>query len=417
LADTAEVTVTAPPSLVSLTISPGSVGLGAGQTQQFTVSGTYSNGSTGTPTVTWSATGGTINSSGLYTAGQFGGAFLVIASCGCGVEDTAEIALAASAPPTLQAIELTPSSVTLAPGDSQTFQATGRMSDGSTTTVAVSFTAGGGTMSGSIYTAGTAAGQYLVIARQSDGTLTDTSAVAIQSTVNSGYPNEPNGATLISERGFNAILEDGWGWTTDPDLSIQADVGAPRSASSTGMALFRAGHPGGSAPINTWRGLGSQFSTLYVSFWFKLSPNWYGHSSGVNKIFHIWIAGGNRVYLSAQGSSNNRLQSQVRLQGMGVGTVSFNLLPNQRDVEIRRGEWHRWELVLQANTPGIGDGTAEWWIDGMLAGRHTGMGFVSSSESNKWQTINWNPTWGGVDGTVPADQTMQFDHVRLSGKP
>ncbi|MCH7986444.1 MAG: hypothetical protein IH847_07660, partial [Acidobacteria bacterium] len=53
-----------PPPSISVSISPTSVSLQTGETQQFTatVTGTTTTG------VTWSATGGTISSSGLYTA-------------------------------------------------------------------------------------------------------------------------------------------------------------------------------------------------------------------------------------------------------------------------------------------------------------------------------------------------------------
>jgi hypothetical protein len=30
--------------------------------------------------------------------------------------------------------------------------------------------------------------------------------------------------------------------------------------------------------------------------------------------------------------------------------------------------------------------------------------------------MRWDPTWGGLGGTVPADQYMYLDHIYISGK-
>ena len=62
-------------TLVQLVLSPASLVLAPGETQQFTVSGTRSDGSGTVPAVTYSATGGTITAGGLYTAGATEGTF------------------------------------------------------------------------------------------------------------------------------------------------------------------------------------------------------------------------------------------------------------------------------------------------------------------------------------------------------
>jgi hypothetical protein len=68
-------------SVVSLAVSPVTVSLQSGQAQQFTATATLSDGSTkSNPSVTWTATGGTITSSGSYTAGSQAGSFKVNAT-------------------------------------------------------------------------------------------------------------------------------------------------------------------------------------------------------------------------------------------------------------------------------------------------------------------------------------------------
>lgn len=100
LADTATVTVPekGEAGLVSLTISPGNATLSAGGTQRFTVSGKRSDGTTYVPAVSWTATGGSIGSDGVYTAGQTAGAFQVRVSAD-GKADTADVTVSPSGTP------------------------------------------------------------------------------------------------------------------------------------------------------------------------------------------------------------------------------------------------------------------------------------------------------------------------------
>jgi hypothetical protein len=73
-------------------LTPDTASLAAGATQQFTASGKMSDGSTSPVTLAWSATGGTISSTGLYTAGQMAGTFQAIATqSGGALADTATV--------------------------------------------------------------------------------------------------------------------------------------------------------------------------------------------------------------------------------------------------------------------------------------------------------------------------------------
>jgi hypothetical protein len=179
-ADTADVTVTQATTIVSLAVSPGTKNLATGQSQQFSALATYSNGGTGTPAVTWSASAGAVSTSGLYTAPANPGQFRVIAQASGGtVRDTAEVQVAA---PTVTALQLTPASVTLQPAVTQQFTAAASWSDGATRAVTPTYTATGGTISsGGLYTAGTQAGTFRVIVSCSGCTVSDTAAITIQS--------------------------------------------------------------------------------------------------------------------------------------------------------------------------------------------------------------------------------------------
>jgi hypothetical protein len=99
LADTATVTVstTAPATLVSISVRPGSATLATGATQRFAVSGTLSDGTTNTPAVTWTVTGGSITEDGLYTAGSQAGTYRAVATSGNDLADTATVTVTAPA--------------------------------------------------------------------------------------------------------------------------------------------------------------------------------------------------------------------------------------------------------------------------------------------------------------------------------
>ena len=158
----------ATPTLVSLTLSPTSATLQSGASQHFVAVGHLSDGSLdSTPAVAWSATGGSVTTGGVYTAGSTAGSYAVIARSGT-VQVSAPITISASpAPPTLASLTLSPTSAALLTGASKQFAVVGHMSDGSVVSApVVTWTATGGTVtSGGVYTAGGVAGSYAVTAK------------------------------------------------------------------------------------------------------------------------------------------------------------------------------------------------------------------------------------------------------------
>jgi parallel beta-helix repeat protein len=98
LADTAAVVVEATaPALVSLALTPVTTSLTAGGSQQFALAGHYSDGSTASMEAQYTASGGTITSAGLFTAGPLPGSYRVIATAAGGLADTSDVAVTALA--------------------------------------------------------------------------------------------------------------------------------------------------------------------------------------------------------------------------------------------------------------------------------------------------------------------------------
>ena len=253
-----------------------------------------------------------------------------------------------------------------------------------------------------------------------------------------GGSAEPPGMTVLTDRPFNAVSELGWGGAWDEgggggpaNFSVINDATAPKSPSSVGQMRYPVGLVGGYPPAVVGTSFSGTSRTLYVATWVKLSTNWLGNTgSGGGKIYHVWINGVNRIYTYLDGVSGP-LSPWVNLQqlaasydsrpqgGQGSG-VSVNLLPNiagQTAVKINRGQWYKWEVVMYGGTAGSADGTVDWWIDGVKVGHYTGIPFVAAGRSNAWEMIEWNPTWGGLGGTITAAQYMWMDHMYISGKP
>ena len=120
-------------SLVSIAVTPASGSVYTGATQQYTATGTFSDGSTQnlTNSVAWTSSNtsaATVSSSGLATGIAVGSA-TIQATSGT-ISGSANLTV--TAPPALTSIAVTPSNPTVSIGSTQQFTATGTYSDGST---------------------------------------------------------------------------------------------------------------------------------------------------------------------------------------------------------------------------------------------------------------------------------------------
>ncbi len=175
---TASVAVTAAPTLVRIILSPDTATVYVGKTKQFSVSGKYSDSSVAPVSATFTATGGTITATGLYTAGQTTGTFRVMAtSTTTALTDTSAVTIQLA--PLAQLI-LVPALATVPVGGSAQFQVYGRTTAGDSVAAQATYSATGGVVSSAgFYTAGSTPGTFQVVARQTNGTLADTAAVTI----------------------------------------------------------------------------------------------------------------------------------------------------------------------------------------------------------------------------------------------
>jgi uncharacterized protein YjdB len=119
-------------ALVSMAVTPANTSIAAGTTQQFTATGTYSNGSTQnlTSTATWGSSApsvATIAAGGLAKAVKTGASTITAALSSI----TGSTTLTVTAP-VLVSMAVTPANTSIAAGTTQQFTATGTYSNGST---------------------------------------------------------------------------------------------------------------------------------------------------------------------------------------------------------------------------------------------------------------------------------------------
>jgi uncharacterized protein YjdB len=158
-------------------VSPDTLTLDPFEAHQFRVFGRTEAGDSVPVAVRWSASAGPITSGGMYTADTSAADVTVTASLSSPpVSGTSRVRKRR-----LIQIVIDPKNTTVPAGGARQFTVYGRKNTGDSVSVAVTYAATGGTISGSgAYTAGQTPGTYNVIARQNGGALADTSAVTVE---------------------------------------------------------------------------------------------------------------------------------------------------------------------------------------------------------------------------------------------
>ena len=170
-----------PKTITSISVSPDTTLISPSRQQAFKAQGRTIKGNLVSLEVDWSATGGSIDSTGTYKAGTRSGRFYVKGRTSDGLADSAVVDIAPAVDTAaIRTVVLTPALDTVATQGTVTFAATGRLTDGSSAPVAVTYSAAGGTISAAgLYQAGSQTGRYRVIATDPALGLADTAVVVI----------------------------------------------------------------------------------------------------------------------------------------------------------------------------------------------------------------------------------------------
>ena len=213
-------TTTGPCVVSSVSVIPNPVSININATQQFSYGVNYTGSCTGT--VTWSVTGGgSINSSGLYTAPGSATSGIVVTATST---DNGSIFGSASVTVTnsggtciVSSVTTTPSSATIAVSSTQQFAASVTYTGSCVGTVTWGVTGGGSINSSGLYTAPSFATTGIII------TATSTDNVAISGTAIATVTSTVSSCTLNTAIGIYTLCNQ---WLTDltggASLSISA---------------------------------------------------------------------------------------------------------------------------------------------------------------------------------------------------
>ena len=236
-----------PPNLVSIAVTPANASIIAGTTQQFTATGTYSDGSTQnlTSSATWSSSTlgvATISSAGL-ASGLTKGSTTISATSGT-IAGSTTLTVGA---PALVSIAVSPANPSIAKGTTLALKATGTYSDGSTqdiTSTAAWTTANSqiATVSAQGAATGASVGSTNVTATSSaisgSTLLTVTPATLVSIAVTPAIPSIPQGATqqFTATGTFTDNTTQDVTATVQWSSSSQSTATISNSANSQGLA-------------------------------------------------------------------------------------------------------------------------------------------------------------------------------------
>jgi hypothetical protein len=385
IADTVPVTVK---GVQSIALSPGSTSLSTAGTQQFSVTGTLTDGSTvSIATVGYSASGGTISTSGLYTAPLTGGSYTVKAQ--------------------------------LAPGTG-----TGPSAQAAVNVLAA--TAGGGSAGYPHEPAGLT--RFLESAFSAPLTFTPTATTDIAGyEVAAGFNSTPPGivANATGPQSPGSALQ----FTYPSGLTV---------GNSPGVVQFWAPWLG-----STTAG-GTAYSEIYASHWTKIPEATFQQNSVGTKLFG-YIGYGQQgskvpaqIIMATEGGGATGTYASVtsmpvvftQQNNVNRRLVS-NLNTGQRYVV---GRWNRLEIHMKLNSVVNGsDGVIQVWLDnGSGAGlvqimAYTNITFTTDaahsadgiSSTSGFYGYRWDPVFGGIDNAAGGRTQVNHllvDHLYISGK-
>lgn len=348
-------------------------------------------------------------------------------------------------------VELTPASVTLAPGKTQPFKAVGRSSDGTAWSIRTVWSASGGTVStAGLYTAPSTAGSYRVIARRDGDILADTSVVTV---TGSGS----GGSGALANECQRAKAE--WIWCDDFEQDRLAKYFEVQQKSTGRFARLSGVGNGGSygmraryttepqkssgalllafgrTPQAYFRPVDAgtkNYREVYFRIFVRQAANWQGGggqklmratsfvsstSWAQSMIAHVWSgsAAPNDKYLYIDPASGTDAAGTVR-------TTTYNDFPHLRWLgnargatalfdASRRNTWQCVEAHVRLNDAGASNGIFELWVNGTLDATRTGLNWVGRYSAFGINTVMVENYWN--EGS-PVEQERYFDNFVVS---
>lgn len=442
-----------------LVVNPRSLILEANQVSVFKA---YASGVPGDSLVTsieWTATGGSIGLDGTYSSPTTGDYRVVGKRHGPNrtTSDTATVTVVPPQP-TISTVLVSPQPATVTATKQQTFSAVGKLSDGSTVAIGVTWSATGGSIDpGGVFTAGSTAGNYQVIAKAASANVADTVPVTVvpapttaPSSPSALYPNLPTGLNQLFQYDGNGLPS---GWGTAGMTMGAGDVYAysPGTATTVNVSnapvdpptVYDLRYPAGLAPGTTPAGLFlwqnnsyQQQTEYYEAGWFTLpGTDFEGPGgSGEWKILGYWAVGQgwpNGYDAQIYGVATPAGSSGSTSAGVISSTWSLSIRAQQQvswaaysngALKVQCGKWYRYEIHMVLENPvGAKNGILEVWLTNVTDGGSP-VKILSYSDRTYRNTSNaagfWKrtyvPVWGG-NGPAPKTRNDHLQIARIAG--
>lgn len=431
-------------------VTPATVSLAVGASQQFTAVGRDEVGTKYSVQVAWKVTGGTVSTTGLYKAPSTAGTYRVIATrVGDVLADTSVVTVGGGGTTGSPVkIELTPSTVTLAPAATQQFTAKGKDQSGVLVSVRIVWRAiGGSVTSAGLYTAPSSAGSYKVIATREGDVMADTAVVTVSG----------SGTGTVSLANECSRARPEWIWCDDFDTDRLARYFEYSSASgrftrssgvgnagsygmkavySTTVASAGALHLAfGRTPQVYFRTVDAgtaNYREVYWRIFVRYPSNWQGgggmklsratsfvssSSWAQSMIAHVWSGGSapSSDYLFIDPASGTDAAGNVK-------TTTYNDFAHLRWLGRAQGltplfsaamhtAWHCVEAHARLNSAGLSNGLFELWVDGKLDATRSGLNWVGSYSTYGINAVFIENYWNGGS---PVVQERYLDNFVVS---
>ena len=401
--------------VVKAVVVPSTASLVAGQTQTFSAYGLTADSTQTLLPVVWSATGGTIDANGLFTAGTTPCICAVSAeSPDWGVSANAQVAISGSTA-AVASVAVQPDSAWVPVDGAWPFAAQLQDASGRTLTGrSVAWSSADETVAtvlGSGLATGHAPGATTITAvaegKSGSGVLT------VLPQGSGVWPNEPAGYPAVADDPFNALTGNGWNIVDNTLglLTIANDPGAPLSPPSVIQYFFPIGFLGGTGPGAVFYRLGG-IHQAYVGLWWKPSNPWQGHVSNSNKIAYLRTDNSGNMVLVMYGPPGGPFE--LRVYPEFSTSPGVWLVPNRGNGQITLGQWHRIEWLVIYNTATTPpNGIVRWWMDGRLIGDYANQVFPSEA----LKEFKLSAVWGGAEAILKVENDYYwYDHVHISGR-
>src|SRR5438552_1470456 len=436
--------------ITKVVVSPDGVSLFSSQRKQFTAYGRTEAGDSVAVAVSWSSSGGTISSSGVYVAGPTPGHFGVVATqTGGSVAGSAGLTVW-TVP--VAAVAVSPSSTSVQAGgtvqlaaattDSVGAVLSGRAVTWRSSNTAVALVSAGGLVTG--VATGTAA-----ITATSEG-KSGSAAITVAS--------PSGGGTVLLQENFDDPAFGVRGWYDNTRMTLST---VEHLLGSTGSLEIRFA-PRATQPVwgSAARHLFQPTETVYLSYWVKYSANWVGSGHAYHphefylmttengpedgpSVSHLTVyvednyQGGIYPVLNSQDGQNidqqrigidltaiteNRASCGCNGNTDGYATDCYDMGGGTRDngklwktttPALAVNQWQHVEVYFKLNSiqngKGVSDGIVRYWVDGRLVIDHSDVLLRTGAHPTmKFNQLLIGPYIG--DGS-PVDQSLWVDNL------